>query len=98
MKACDRFAARCDRSHKTRFAGGKMILRRTIFAGLVILGLLACAGVSHAQQASGPGAKPATVMPDVIQVPGAAQPSEHFDADAATEAYLAQIPATARSR
>ena len=42
--------------------------------------------------------KPATVMPDVIQVPLAAQPSEHFDADAATEAYVAQIPASARSR
>jgi len=28
----------------------------------------------------------------------AAQPSEHFNADAATEAYLAQIPASARSR
>jgi STE24 endopeptidase len=37
-------------------------------------------------------------MPDVIQVPAAAQPSEHFDVDAATDAYLAQIPASARSR
>jgi len=37
-------------------------------------------------------------MPDVIQVAAAAQPSEHFDADAATEAYLAQISASARSR
>jgi len=37
-------------------------------------------------------------MPDVIQVPAAAQPSEHFDADAATDAYLAQIPASARAR
>ena len=37
-------------------------------------------------------------MPDVIQVPTAAQVSQHFDADAATDAYLAQIPASARSR
>jgi STE24 endopeptidase len=37
-------------------------------------------------------------MPDVIQVPVAAQPSEHFDANAATDAYLAQIPSSARSR
>jgi STE24 endopeptidase len=37
-------------------------------------------------------------MPDVIQVPAAAQVSQHFDADAATDAYLAQIPASARSR
>jgi STE24 endopeptidase len=38
-------------------------------------------------------------MPSVIQVPTEAQPSPHFDATAATNAYLAQIPAekTARS-
>ena len=38
-------------------------------------------------------------MPSVIQVPAEAQPSPHFDASAATNAYLAQIPAdkTARS-
>jgi STE24 endopeptidase len=38
-------------------------------------------------------------MPSVIQVPAEAQPSPHFDATAATNAYLAQIPAgkTARS-
>jgi STE24 endopeptidase len=75
-----------------------MIFRRTIFTGLVVLASLACAGASNAEQTAGPGVKPATVMPDVIQVPMAAQPSEHFNADAATEAYLAQIPASARSR
>ena len=38
-------------------------------------------------------------MPSVIQVPAEAQASPHFDASAATDAYLAQIPAdkTARS-
>jgi STE24 endopeptidase len=38
-------------------------------------------------------------MPAVIQVPPEAQPSPHFDAVAATNAYMAQIPAdkTARS-
>ena len=38
-------------------------------------------------------------MPSVIQVPPEAQPSPHFDATAATNAYLEQIPAdkTARS-
>ncbi len=75
-----------------------MIFRRTIFRGLVVLASFACGGASCAEQTAGPGVKPATVMPDVIQVPLAAQPSEHFDADAATEAYLAQIPASARSR
>jgi STE24 endopeptidase len=79
-------------------SGEKMSFRKTFFALLSLLALLGCAGVSSAQDSSGPGAKPATVMPDVIQVPAAAQPSEHFDADAATEAYLAQIPAGARSR
>jgi STE24 endopeptidase len=41
---------------------------------------------------------PATAMPSVVQVPPEAQPSDHFDAVAATNAYLAQIPAGARSR
>ncbi len=38
-------------------------------------------------------------MPSVVQVPAEAKASQHFDANAATEAYLAQIPAdkTARS-
>ena len=41
----------------------------------------------------------ANEMPSVIQVPPEAKPSPHFDATAATNAYLAQIPAdkTARS-
>lgn len=46
------------------------------------------------------GAQPA-IQPtvDITQVPPAAQPSAHFNADAATEAYMAMIPpaATARS-
>ncbi len=37
-------------------------------------------------------------MPSVIQVPPEAQPSEHFDAVAATNAYLAQIPADKMAR
>jgi STE24 endopeptidase len=41
----------------------------------------------------------ANQMPPVIQVPAEAEPSPHFDATAATNAYLVQIPAdkTARS-
>jgi STE24 endopeptidase len=41
----------------------------------------------------------ANEMPSVVQVPAEAQPSAHFDATEATNAYLAQIPAdkTARS-
>src|SRR5260370_24094502 len=75
-----------------------MIFRKAIVAGLAVLALFVCASVCCAQHTPGPGAKPATVMPDAIQVPMAAQPSGHFDADAATDASLAQIPATARSR
>jgi len=75
-----------------------MTIRKTVFAGLAVCALLACASVLRAQQSPGPGAKPATVMPDVIQVPAAAQPSEHFNPEAATDAYLAEIPASARSR
>jgi STE24 endopeptidase len=37
-------------------------------------------------------------MPSAIRVPGAAQPSDHFDAEAATDAYLAEIPANARAK
>lgn len=37
-------------------------------------------------------------MPSVIQVPPEAQPSPNFNAEAATRAYLAQIPPDARSR
>jgi STE24 endopeptidase len=37
-------------------------------------------------------------MPSVIAVPPEAQPSPHFSAEAATNAYLAQIPADATAR
>jgi STE24 endopeptidase len=37
-------------------------------------------------------------MPAVITVPPEALPSSHFDIDAATNAYLAQIPASAHAR
>ncbi|MGA7291333.1 MAG: hypothetical protein WBW85_02220, partial [Terriglobales bacterium] len=40
----------------------------------------------------------ANEMPSVIQVPAEAQPSPHFDATAATNAYLAQIPADKLAR
>ena len=59
-----------------------------------------CIGLisSLAQPSPAPGAEPATVMPSVTTVPAAAQPSDHFDATAATDAYMAQIPASARAR
>src|ERR1700738_1086280 len=40
----------------------------------------------------------ANQMPSVIQFPPEAQASPHFDVTAATNAYLAQIPADSRAR
>jgi STE24 endopeptidase len=40
----------------------------------------------------------ASQMPSVLTVPSEAQPSDHFNAEAATNAYLAQIPPAARTR
>src|SRR5271165_324053 len=37
-------------------------------------------------------------MPSVVTVPEAAKASDHFDVDAATNAYLSEIPAAARAR
>jgi STE24 endopeptidase len=42
--------------------------------------------------------QPVTAMPSVTTVPAAARPSPNFSAEAATEAYLAQIPAGSRAR
>jgi STE24 endopeptidase len=62
--------------------------------GIVLLVLFAAFGLGSAQ--AQPAIQPTV---DITQVPAAAQPSAHFNADAATEAYMAMIPpaATARS-
>ena len=36
--------------------------------------------------------------PDITKVPAAAQPSDHFDVDAAAEAYMALMPPSAKAR
>jgi STE24 endopeptidase len=54
--------------------------------------------IPHIALAQAPGRQPLTAMPSVIQVPPEAQPSPDFNAEAATNAYLAQIPAEARAR
>jgi len=74
-----------------------MISRVQTAFGLLVFVVCFGLGVIKAQT-PGPGAEPTTVMPSVTSVPVAAQPSDHFDADAATEAYMAQIPASARTR
>jgi len=68
-------------------------LRAAALAGLIFF-CLVLGPISALAQPPGPNE-----MPSVIHVPAEAQPSAHFDATAATNAYLAQIPAdrTARS-
>jgi STE24 endopeptidase len=63
---------------------------------LLALLLFVCFAAS-AQQAPA-GSNAANEMPSVTTVPPAAQPSPNFNVDAATEAYLAQIPPSARAR
>jgi len=70
------------------------MLTRLWSSCLVLVLCLACAG--FAQPA--PGQQPATVMPSVITVPAEARASDHFDAEAATNAYLAQIPASSKQK
>ncbi len=63
------------------------------FCCLIVFCTTFCATSAFAQPPA------ASEMPSVLQVPPEAQPSSHFDATAATNAYMAQIPAdkTARS-
>jgi STE24 endopeptidase len=75
-----------------------MIFR--VFSGFccTLLAVLAWTNICAAQSQNAAGALPNTVMPSVVEVPAAAQPSLHFDAEAATDAYLAAIPANARAK
>jgi len=65
-----------------------MDLRKSVLLTVVIV-LIA---VVVAAQTSG------EPQPDITKVPAAAQPSEHFDVNAATDAYLTLMPASARAR
>jgi len=64
----------------------------------VLVATLSGGRPAAAADAPAPGGLPATAMPSVVAVPQAAQPSARFDPEAATEAYLAEIPAAARAR
>jgi hypothetical protein len=73
------------------------------YSKILILACLALqlfpgASGSQSQQSPGPGAKPATAMPDEIPIPPAAEPSSQFNVEAATDAYLAEIPRSARAK
>ncbi|MGA3264111.1 MAG: M48 family metallopeptidase [Terracidiphilus sp.] len=61
--------------------------------GFALLVLFASFGFGSAQ--AQPAVQPTV---DITQVPAAAQPSAHFDADAATEAYMAMMSAAAKTR
>ena len=75
-----------------------MNYRKTLILACLALALFPGARGSQAQQSPGPGAKPATAMPDEIPIPLAAQPSNQFNVEAATDAYLDEIPASARAK
>ena len=62
------------------------------------LALIFCLVVSVSSLAQGPNSLSKSQMPSVVVVPAEAQPSPNFNADTATNAYLAQIPAAARAR
>jgi STE24 endopeptidase len=72
--------------------------RLCLTAGLAVLALLLAASPSRGQEGPGPGALPTTAMKSAIRIPPEAQPSAHFDVEAATNAYVAEIPADARTR
>ncbi|MGB8323722.1 MAG: M48 family metallopeptidase [Candidatus Acidiferrum sp.] len=68
----------------------------SLFARTILLLTLVAANSSLLAQTKPEDS--ANQMPSVVTVPPEAQPSLHFDPEAATNAYLAQIPATARAR
>src|ERR1035437_235488 len=55
-------------------------------------------GMAAAQSAPPAGGNAANEMPSVTTVPPEAQPSANFSVEAATDAYMARIPASARTR
>jgi STE24 endopeptidase len=75
-----------------------MRLRRRLLCSAMFCIALPVVSLARAQEVSGAGVKPATAMPSVLRVPPEAQASSHFNAEAATDAYLAQIPADATAR
>jgi STE24 endopeptidase len=68
--------------------------RLWLFSVLVASLMVCC--VAPAQ--STPGQLPSTAMPKITNVPPGAQASPNFNADAATDAYLALIPPGAKAR
>jgi STE24 endopeptidase len=63
-----------------------MHLRRSLYLGLLLTLLAVAVSAQSAPQ-----------VPDITKVPAAAQPSDHFDVNAATDAYLALMPPSAQA-
>ena len=70
-----------------------MRIRLLVFAALV-----ACLLLGGAAAQSTPGQLPGTAMPKITKVPDGAQASPNFNADTATDAYLALIPPEAKAK
>jgi Zn-dependent protease with chaperone function len=73
-----------------------MISRLRAVCALSFLCVCFIVGIATAQET--PASNSANEMPSVTTVPAAAQPSPNFNVDAATEAYLAQIPTSSQAR
>jgi Zn-dependent protease with chaperone function len=71
---------------------------KTRLVHVLLLALAFCFAVSPAASAQQKTSLSDSQMPSVVTVPREAQPSDHFSAEAATNAYVAQIPAAARAR
>ncbi len=67
-----------------------MISRFHRFVGLVVLATMLFTVSAWAQKAP--------EVPDITKVPAAAQPSDHFYVNAATDAYMDLMPASAKAR
>jgi len=67
-----------------------MNLRVRVFAVVAMLAILIFAAGAAAQAAP-------QAQPDITEVPAAAQPSDHFDVNAATDAYMDLMPASAKA-
>jgi STE24 endopeptidase len=75
-----------------------MILREWGLCSVAILASCLFAIAASAQSVAPKDAVASTATPDIIPVPAEAQPSSHFNVEAATDAYLAEMPGQARAR
>jgi STE24 endopeptidase len=75
-----------------------MILRDWRLCGVAALLLLLLVGTAMPQTVPPKDAPASTATPDVIPIPADARASSHFNAEAASNAYLAEMPAEARAR